>query len=351
MGLAVYDLLTYVALAVAGENLGFIWRTYGLFPLRWFVLSSAAASSLYALAIVFSVLCLMLGFLAVSVINIEELRGYPFLSARKAIRFALRRWRQVFLSELTLLLFLAAVVVAFALLGLVSRIPFLGEWVFALTFVLPAFVIALITVFVALVLQISVFLLPATAAADREGEVFNALLETFSTVMRQPVRWVGYTVYAVVAAKLCGFVFAYFGYRAVQFTVAASGLGGGRERLTELVQRGLSHLPADSDLVRETFNIFPGIHWSFSIAPWTFGPRSDDVVGYVMAIMLFLIFASVWGYTLAVVATAQVRGYAAIRFIKDEYRIDKEDSLFYKDEPVNPLIDEEPFSTPAETSH
>ncbi|MBW1678298.1 MAG: hypothetical protein JRJ79_17315, partial [Deltaproteobacteria bacterium] len=37
----------------------------------------------------------------------------------------------------------------------------------------------------------------------------------------------------------------------------------------------------------------------------------------------------------AIVAAGQARGYVALRYIKDGYSIAAEDSLFFKDEPVN----------------
>ena len=65
------------------------------------------------------------------------------------------------------------------------------------------------------------------SAADRAGETFTAILETFSTVIRQPVRWLSYTAYALVAGKVASFVYAYFCFRAVQFIGWSAGLGGG----------------------------------------------------------------------------------------------------------------------------
>ena len=61
----------------------------------------------------------------------------------------------------------------------------------------------------------------------------------------------------------------------------------------------------------------------------------------LMAIMLFLIFASIIGYFLAVVATAQARAYVVIRYKKDDYEIATESPLFFEDEPVNEPIEDD----------
>jgi hypothetical protein len=106
------------------------------------------------------------------------------------------------------------------------------------------------------------------------------------------------------------------------------------------VKAGLSHLPTNADLVKTTFNIFPGIDWSFSISPWSHG-SGFGAAGHAMALMLFLVFASIIGYLLAIVATAQAQGYVVIRYLKDDYDISGEKPLFYEEEWVNPPEEDE----------
>ncbi len=329
-GLIVYDLFTYAAVALDGEKVGTFWKIYGLAPVTLFLFDHVVARIVYALGAALGIFAVMLGFFAVAAIEMEQVRGNRFLSIGGAILFTLKRFTQMALSELAIIAFMALIVVLFLLLGLITRIPFIGEYIYALTFLVPAFIIAIFTVFIFAVFQVSVVLLPVTAAAERNGEAFTAILETFSTVVRQPVRWLLYTAYGLAAAKVCSFVYAYFCYRAVQFVGWAVSISGG-DKADALIRGGLSHLPLRSDLVRETLSIFPGINFSFSIAHWV-RPMSGDPAGHVMALMLFLIFASIIGYALASLATAQARGYVVIRYLKDEYRIADEQPLFLEAE-------------------
>jgi len=334
-----FDAFVYLALAFEGENLKFVWGAYNIFPFVNFHLESLAASAVYAIGALAALLALMLGFLAVAEMDMEQIRGNRFLTFQEATQFALSRLGQMLVSEITIVAFLVFVAVVFALMGLISRIPFVGEWLYALFFAVPGFIVAILSVFTIAVLSVSVLLLPAVAAAERKGEAFGAILETFSTVIRQPWRWLGYTAYSLVAAKVCGFIYAYFCYRAVQFSVFFGKFGGG-DRVEGLVRSGLSHLPANSQLVRDMFNIFPGIDFGFTIAPWLYG-GSAEPVGYVMSFMILLIFMSIFGYIGSVLATAQSRAYMVIRFVKDDYRIHDESPLFFNEEPVNPVITEE----------
>ncbi|MBU8932842.1 MAG: hypothetical protein KOO62_02435 [candidate division Zixibacteria bacterium] len=333
VGLLVYDLFVYAALAVDGESLSSYWGLYGFLPLAWFKFGSFAAGLLYGVGIVLGLMSTMLGLFGVAAIEIEQIRGNRFFSATGAIRFSFQRLGQLFVSEISIAVFLTIIVGLVLLLGLATRIPYVGEWIFALTFLVPGFIVALFTVFIMFVWVSSVVLLPAVAASERTKEAFSAILMTFSTIIRQPVRWLLYTAYGLVVAKLASFVYAYFCYRAVQlFTWCASLTAG--DRATDLVRAGLSHLPVNSDFVRETLGVFPGVDWSFSVAQWTRG-SGDSGAGYLMTLILFMIFTSVVGYFLAIIATGQARAFAVIRFVKDEYRIVDEKPLFFVEEHIN----------------
>ncbi|HKK20194.1 MAG TPA: hypothetical protein VJ983_01895 [candidate division Zixibacteria bacterium] len=338
-GLGIYDIFTYIALAIEGEKVGLIYSVYGLLPFYKFVYANTGAQIVAAIGIVLAVLSVMLGMFGVAAFEMETVRGNRFFPLLAAIKFSLRRFNQIFLSELAIVLFIILVIVLFAIFGFICRIPFIGDWLFALFFVIPGFIIAIFTVFIFAVFQISLVLLPAVAAAERKGEAFNAILETFSTIIRQPVRWIFYTAYGLVVAKLCSFVYAYFAYRSVQFIVWASSFGGG-EKLELLVRSGLSHLPLRADLVRQTFNVFPGVDWSVSLTPLARG-GAGSVPGDLMAFMLFIVFASIIGYFLSIVSTVQARTYIALRYIKDEYKISDEDPLFFEEEQIAPFMDGE----------
>ncbi|MFH1373411.1 MAG: hypothetical protein ABII79_06435 [bacterium] len=346
LALLVFDLFVYLAVLIDGEPLGAFFSVYGLIPLSGLIFSNWVAQAMYALGIAAAVLVLMLGFFGVSAIEIEQIRGNRFFSAGSAIRFSLRRLGQLLLSELAMVCFVGFIVLLIFVFGLVTRIPLLGEWLYALFFLVPNFIIALLTVLVVLVMVLSIVVLPTVAAAERRGESFTAILETFSTIIRQPVRWLVYTAYALVAAKVCSFVYAYFCYRAVQFLTFSASLGAG-DKVWRLLKSGASHLPTGSPLVKETLSVFPGIDWSFSLAAWGRG-GGNEAAGYLMAVMLFVVFASVIGYALAVVATAQARGYVIIRYHKDGYRIEDEDPLFFEEEHVNPPVEEGDDATPLE---
>lgn len=323
--LFVHIIFTYSAYLIQGENIDTIYRAYGFFDFYPRGFDNSTASIVFYFGLAATVWVLMHGFFGVAAINIESIRGNRFFSLREAIMFTFQRMKQITLSEVAIILFVAFIILLFFLLGLIVRIPILGGLIYTLFFVIPNFVIALFTVFIIFVLILSVMLLPAVAAAERQGESFNVILETFSTIIRQPLRWIAYTAYSVAAAKLATFVYGYFCFRAVQFMVWSTSLGAG-EKSEWLVKTGLSHLPVGSELVGQVCNIFPGVRWGFDIPSGI--PGFGQPPEYLMAIMLFVIFVSILGYGLAILAAGQARAYVALRYLKDGYKISEEKSLF-----------------------
>ncbi len=328
IGIVLYSLFTYLALAIDGESLKSYWAVYGLLPFAFFKMSNIMAGFLYAIGIFTFLLSMMLGFFAVSSIEIEQIRGNRFFSLGQAIRFSFQRLGQLFVSELAIILFVLFIIILFALLGLITRIPYLGEWIFTLTFILPGFVIAMFTVFIILILTISIVLLPAVASVEKKKESFNAIIMTFSAIVRQPSRWVAYTAYSLIVAKLGSYVYAYFCYRAIQFSTWSVSLTAG-DKPIDLIKAGLSHLPVRSDLVRETLSVFPGVKWGVLVSKWAYS-NNNDLAGYLMAGMLFLVFVSIIAYAFSIIATGQARAFTIIRYLKDDYKITNETPMFEK---------------------
>lgn len=337
LGVVVYQAGLYLAYLIDDQNCSTIFSAYGLLTFAIPSLTSTISWGVWSLAVGGGLLSVMLGPFAVSAMHIEELRGNRFLSIKESIRFAFARLPQMLLSEITVGGFILFVALIFALYGFITRIPYVGDWIFSILFVIPSFVIAILVTFAGFVLSLMFILLPAVAAADRKGETFGAIVESFSTVLREPARWFGWTAYSLGIAKISGWVYAYFCYRAVQFMVGASMIGGG-EGVYQLIKGGLGHLPVRSDFPRHIFTLWPNSRLSFSLDYWSLVP-SDNPATYLMAVMLFLIFASVVGYMLAIIATTQAHLYVLIRKQKDNYDVASEEPLFYQEPWVNPELD------------
>ncbi len=323
LSLALYNIFTYASFYINGEKIKTIFSVYTFFPFYKVYFANIFAQIVFVAGSMASILMLMLGFYSVSIIEIESIRGNKFMKPEHAIKKAFGRFKQIFLAELGIVCFIAFIVFLFTLLGLVTRIPYIGEWIYALLFVIPNFLVAILTLFIIVVFIISIILLPAVTAAEKKGEAFQSILETFATIIRQPFRWGGYTLLALISGKFASFVYAYVCYRSVQFIAWTTSLSGG-DQLILMVKKSLSLLPLKSDVTFYTFQAFPGIDFSFSLAKYA-KYSSSSLAEYLMAFMIFIIFASIIGYFLTIIAVGQARGYAVIRYLKDGYKIENEE--------------------------
>lgn len=336
IALFLYNLFTFVALALDGANLADFYTVHKMAPINLISFSTVTGALTFYLGAILSLLSIMMGMMAVAAFDFEEMRGNVFLSAGGAIKFSLSRIKQLLLSELAIVVFVGLFVLLGFILGLISRLPYMGEWLYAIFFFFPNFIFALFIVLIIFVLLLSILIMPVAVMADRNGETFNSLLETFLTVVRKPVRWIGYTLYSLISAKIAGFIFACFSFWAIQFLQFSTSLGGG-EKIKDIISAGMHHLDWESKTVTFIATLFPGLNLGLDISGLVREGNSHPV-GYIMAISLFLIFVMIWGYILSVIATGQAYAYAIIKKIRDGYAITDEKSLFYEEEWVNPPI-------------
>ena len=324
--LIIYDIFTYAGFAVAGISTDLLYEAFGLFPIQLTGPETMAGKLIYYAGIALGALAVLTGMTAIGIIDIEKFRGNQFCTALQAMKFARSRIKQLFMSILTIVLFIGFIVLLGVLVGLLARIPYLGELIYSVFFFFPNFIISLVTVLVIFVLFTGIFVMPSAVAADRAGETFNSILGTFSTAIRQPLRWAGYSIYTLIAAKVAGFVFAYVCFRAVQFMKIITTFGGG-EKIEGLIGSGLAQLPINSDLAAFTFNLFPGVNFSFHISRLITVEPESGLFAVLMAISLFMIFLIIWGYMLSVISTGQTYAYVIIRKIREGYFITDEEPL------------------------
>jgi hypothetical protein len=340
--LALYDCFIYLAVAADGLSVGNYFRSHSFFPFSDIRFVTIVAKIIYGAGVLAGLFVVMHGFLAIALITIEELRGNRLCSAREGLRFSLGRWKQTSLALGSIALFLLFLLAFNSGLGLLARIPWIGAGLYSALFVIPGFLVALFTVVIALVFVLSWLILPAATAADRIGESFTSIVETFSTFLRQPFRWIGYTLFSFSSAKVCVWLLAGLSVLAIRGFVWLSALTGGSVA-AETFAGGARLLPMRGWLVDFTTNLWPGlkvagVEIGFDISHWGKG-GADGFAALVMAIALVIIFAYVWGYGVSILATSQVYAYVIIRKFRDDYDVTAEDPLFLEREWINPPID------------
>lgn len=337
LGYAVYLVFTYLALIIDGVGFDYVWRSYGLFPVKIFAFDAFIALVLQLVGIALALFCLSLGIMAGAAINFEELRGDYFFSARDALRLTVKRIPTLFWGYLSIIAFVGFVYLLGVIVGLLSRLPFIGDLLVGVFYIVPIFVTLVFTVFIIFVAIVGVILFPIVIAAQKQKEVFDGLLQLFSVMIKEPVRFIWYTAITAALAKIASFVLAYLFYRTLQFSHVVLRTGGG-DKIERMFNAAYEMLPLDSPAVAFVTTVFPGIPFGFDMARWGFG--YDRTIGSVLlAISIFILFIVILGYMLSVMSAGLSRGYAVIRRMKDDYLIRDEEPLMAWEDYANPPLE------------
>lgn len=344
IALIFYNIFTYLALWMDGSSVSETFASQSILPFWISSLESLFSTIIYTAGIVISVFVLMFSSLAVGIINIEELRGNRLCSARDGLRFALNRIGNMIYSPLAMLAFSIVLILLMSILGALGRILFIGESIFAILFVVPGFVFALIVLLITVLLVLSILVTPAVTSADRDGETFTTILETFSTVIRKPFHWSAYTVFTLICAKALSWLLAMFSLVSVSLLLKIAAWSGG-SGVADSAGRGFAHLPLDSPAAAfithlwantngwEWLNI--GIDTNLWMSPGEMTTSSLLMAGSFLVILFYIV-----GYGLSIVYTGQAYIYVVIKNLRDDYDITAEEPLLMAEEWINPPIDE-----------
>lgn len=336
LGYLVYLFFTYVALLYDGVSFEYIWQSYGMFPVKLFAFDAPVALIIQLIGIGLTLFCVSLTIMAGAAINFEEIRGDYFFSAFDAIRLTLNRIPTLFLGYLSIAAFIAFVYLLGIVVGLITRIPYIGELLLGVFYIVPVFITLAFTVFIIFVAIVGIVLFPIVVAAQKQKEVFDGLLQLFSVMIKEPVRFIWYTAVTVVFAKVASFILAYLFYRTLQFSRVVLKTGGGA-RVEEMFNSAYAMLPLDSPAVAFVTNVFPGISFGFSLVRWGYGGE-QSAGSVLLAVSFFLLFIVILGYAASVISAGLARGYAVIRRMKDDYLIVEEEPLLSREDYANPPL-------------
>jgi len=307
--------LTYVALLASGLGLGSIWRAYRLFPLamvdqfRWY------SWVIYAIGILFALVVLLLTSAAVSKITYQQLKGDDFYSAGDAKKFVAKKWKAVVFSPLGILGIVVFFLVSGVIVGLLGRIPYVGEIGFSV-FSLPIFFAAFFTVFLGLVLFVSLILSPAIVGTTGEDTV-ETITQVFSSIWSQPWRFVVYEGLLAGIIGLGTYILAIFTVNGLSLISWFCGLTMGT-KLPELSKVAIGYTPTWG-----WFKSLVGKIPYIKVLVPNFAEVSGTggtvlVSGVIAGVMLVLIIGFVFSYSLAIWNAGQTLTYLILRKKKDD---------------------------------
>ncbi|MBN1465022.1 hypothetical protein JXA02_04625 [candidate division KSB1 bacterium] len=209
-GYIVYVALSYLGLVLAGHDLKLASSQFGLLPcvftmgdrLPWF------SWLLTGIGTLFLFLAHLVTSTAVARAVYMTMKGNSFYTWRQAFKFSFRKIFSIVFTPLALIILVGLVVLGALVIGLLGKIPFVGEIGVSL-FTVIWLLGSLLIFFLTLVTAVAILLVPSILATTDE-DAFEAIFQAFSIAWSQPWRFLFYQGVVVLLSFFALGVLAFF---------------------------------------------------------------------------------------------------------------------------------------------
>lgn len=324
VGYILYLVATYAALLIAGYELKVAWAQFGLLPCL-FTMGDTFPWISWALVGIGSVLFFFVYLLtntAVSRAIYMTSKGNSFYSWKEAFAFAFRKIWSVIFTPVSLLVLIGLMILGALVVGLLGKIPFVGELGVSL-FTIPWILGGLLLFFFAIVTVFATILVPSVIATTDE-DAFEAIFQSFSIVWNQPLRLLFYQAITVVLSFLALGVFAFFLKEAIAIMNAlfVSFMGGDFANLANNGQAMVQSwtLLAQTVIDKVYMTCSPMVFFSkeFIKIPTGDLPVTVVISSYLYAFGLLGIAGFVISYGLSTFTAGQTLAFILFKYHKDE---------------------------------
>ena len=335
IGYFAYWIFNYLGAMVHGVSFSDTWSMYGLYPCLLTIESLPLLPCiLFWAGIVFWFFAISLGSTAVSRITYRQLKGDEFYSGSDAWNYVKRHWHPIIYSSISLLLILVFLFVVAGILGLIGKIPYVGEFLFVLPYLLYFFG-SVFTIYTGIVLLVSLIYTPSIVATYEE-DTMGTVWHNFSITWGQPWRMISYHFVLLPILLIGGYLFSHFwmsGYSLINNVFGHDWLMG--TKLINIVGWASQavHPEALCSLIGNNCSICNvcstgclscGSILSASAMNVT---GTEQIAAFILAIFLFLIMVSAVSYTMSIFAVGET-----LMFIILKNRTDNDNILEKNDE-------------------
>ncbi len=195
LGYLTYTLFGHLSYLVMGNPVAETWALYRFFPPPPLIESGIGPLLLWDMGAMIALLFLLIGGTGIAKITYRQLKGDNFYGNSDAWRYALTRGRSTLGTPFIIILILALICLVLWIVGWISTIPVAGP-VFLGLMALPAFLLALLAVYVFLALLFSLLYAPPVIGATDE-DALEGTLQVFSLLWNNPWRTFGYSITVV----------------------------------------------------------------------------------------------------------------------------------------------------------
>jgi len=332
IGYSAYFILNYIAMALSGTSFGDTWSTQGLYPCLYGTDAPWYAWVLFWVGVLDWIIAINLACTAVARVTYKQLKGDEFYSSGDAWKYVKKHWHPVIFTSVSMALILSFFVGMAALFALFGKIPYAGEFLFALPYLLYIFG-AVFTVYTAVVFLVSFVYTPAivgTIEEDTMGAVFNSYSITWS----QPWRVISYHIILLPLVSFAVGIFKFalfYGFKLVNTVFGHELLMG--QKLSNIVGSA-AHTIWPQDLFNSIVNAcstsvlcvtgseaLNNFYASFVPSAPASLSGTESVAAFIVGIFLFLITMSFISYGFSILSVGETIMFTIFRKKSDDDNI------------------------------
>lgn len=324
IGMFFYLDFTYGSLAAAGVPLKTAWAQYGLLPCLFSIGDKVPWYSwvLYGIGSLILLFAAMIANTAASRAIYMTSKGNSFYSWKESYAFAFRKVASIILTPVSLLVIIGLMVLGALVVGLLGKIPFIGE--LGVSIFTPVWLIgALVLFFFALVAVVATVLVP-TILATTDEDAFEAIFQSFSICWGRPCRFIFYEALTIVLSFVAMGVFAFFIKEAALIMNHLFAVFMGSD-FVNLANNGQAHLQgwtlAAQGIIEKLFGQCTSMVYfsrEFVFIPAKDLPMSVVISSYFYALSLLFISGWVLSYGIAAFTAGNTLLFLALKKHKDD---------------------------------
>ena len=353
LGFILYWIFSYLSLALTGLSIQESIGKYGLYPCLFGNNAEWYSYLIYFIGIEAWILAICFASTAVSRVSLKQMKGNDFYSSGEAWTYVFKHWHAVAFSPVALALIIFFFIFSAALFGLISTIPYLGEFFFVVPYLLY-FLGSIFTTYTLLVFIISFIYTPPIVGVYEE-DTMGTIFQSYSITFGQNWRIIIYHILLLPLIALGLEIFSWFCFNAIgliNYIFGCSWFMG--EKLTNITNYASSlvypvwmteMLYSIKDCLLDCFGLTYNIPYFFQPFSDTYNAiditPTESIAGVVLALFYFIIGLSIISYGFSILTVGETLMFIIFKKIsdndnlllrKDEDEIDEELNDDYDDD-------------------
>ena len=327
IGYLAFIIFAYIGILASGYTFGEAFAEYHFFPFPYDIGLSTLGWVFYLVGGLVWVIAYYFANLAVARITYKEFKGDFFYSSGDGWQFVKKHWHPLIFAPVSIIGIVVFFLLMAVIAALLGKIPFVGEFIFSLPYLLY-FPVAVFVLYSLVVFLIVITFTPAIVSTSEE-DTLEAVFQSYSLLWAQPWRLVTYEVIwsflSTVASYLFGLVMA-AGVWFISFVFGMNWLMG--DKLYRMVESALFYLGGDSTVYYQFLNLFssPFMQSGYVYIGSTQVNATEAIASGFLALALFVIMGVIVSYACALDSVGQTMIYLILRKKKDdENLLDRKD--------------------------